>query len=464
MATGEVFMSCTSPLDDDNPPARRACLAALVADSLDDIIYINDPITYDVLWLNETCLRHFTAADIPGKKCYQLFQNLDAPCPFCPIPHLSHDKFYTWEHYNEKFERYFRIKDKLIIHEGQSLHMEVATDITDSVLERKSIKNQLAVEQTLLRCVRTLLTEEHFSTAMEKALLLAGRLYEADRCYIFETKYDESGLEIAVNTHEWCAHGVKSQKEVLQSVPLEVLSPWMTEFNKSNYVIIKNIEEIREDSPALYAVLKPQDIQSLYVVPLKINGRLSGFIGVDNPRNSHHDLTLLLSLAYFMDNTISRTRMADELRNLGLRDPLTGLGNRNAYRMTCSTLTAGVMHNVGVLFIDLNNLKHINDTYGHEKGDEFIVNMSRIFARNFRSNNIFRIGGDEFVFICDEIHEDVFLRKLEKMKQDCETEYPGGISLGHVWQAAPINLDFLVHEADERMYEDKKRIKSGRRR
>lgn len=455
-------MSCDTICTANLPP-RQNCLTAVMANSLDDIIYINDPITYEVLWLNETCSRHLEASDIPGKKCYQLFQNLDAPCPFCPMPHLSHEKFYVWEHYNEKFGRYYRIKDRLITHEGRSLHMEVATDITDSVLERKSIKNQLAVEQTLLRCVRTLLAEEHFSTAVEKALLLAGRLYEADRCYIFETKYDESGRDIAVNTHEWCAHGVRPQKEFLQSVPLEVLSPWMTAFNDSKCVIIKDIEEIREDSPELYAVLKPQDIQSVYVVPLRINGRLSGFIGVDNPRNSHHDLTLLLSLAYFMDNTISRTRMADELRNLGLRDPLTGLGNRNAYRIACTTLSAGSMHNVGVLFIDLNNLKHINDTYGHEKGDEFIVNMSRIFAGNFRSNNIFRIGGDEFVFICNEIHEDVFLRKLEKMKQDCEAAYPGGISMGHVWAADPVNLDFLVHEADERMYEDKKRIKSGKK-
>lgn len=442
--------------------SSQNCLTALVTNSLEDIIYINDPVTFDVLWLNKTACQYFQTDDIPGKKCYQLFQNLDAPCPFCPISNLSHDKFYTWEHYNEKFGRYFRIKDTLITFEGKPLHLEVATDITDSVLERKNIKNQLAAEQTLLRCVRTLLTEDDFSAAMEKALLLAGRLYEADRCYIFETKYDESGMDIAVNTHEWCAHGVTPQKRNLQKVPLEVLAPWMTAFQNNNYVIIKDVEEIRNDSPDLYAVLKPQDIQSLYAVPLMISGRLSGFIGVDNPRSTHHDLTLLFSLAYFMDNTISRTRMADELRTLGLRDPLTKLGNRNAYRITCNALMSGDMHNVGVLFIDLNNLKDINDTYGHEKGDEFIINMSRIFAIHFRSSNIFRIGGDEFVFICNDIHEEVFLGKLEKMQQACETAYLGGMSLGYIWQANPVNLDYLIHEADERMYADKKRIKSGK--
>lgn len=462
MVAGEVFMD-GNHIADCYFGSSQNCLTALVTNSLDDIIYINDPVTYDVLWLNKTACRYFQADDIPGKKCYKLFQNLDSPCPFCPIAHLSYDQFYAWEHYNEKFGRYFRVKDKLITFEGKALHIEVATDITESVLERKTIKNQLDVEQTLLRCVRTLLVEDDFSTAMEKALLLAGRLYEADRCYIFETKYNDAGLDIAVNTYEWCAHGVTPQKQNLQRVPLGLLAPWLAAFKNSNHVVIRDIEEIRKESPDLYAVLKPQDIQSLYAVPLMIGGRLSGFIGVDNPRNTHYDLTLLFSLAYFMDNAISRTRMADELRTLGLRDPLTRLGNRNAYRITCNALTAGEMQNVGVLFIDLNNLKNLNDTYGHESGDAFIVNMSRIFARHFRSSNIFRIGGDEFVFICNDIYEEVFLSKLEKMKQDCETAYPGGMAIGHVWQANPANLDYLIHEADERMYADKKRIKAGRR-
>lgn len=441
---------------------QEECLSGLVASSLDDIIYVNDPETYEVLWLNEICGSHFSDADIAGQKCYQLFQNFDAPCPFCPMHKLSHDKFYTWEHYNEKIGRYFRVKDKFILFKGKTLHMEIATDITESVLEQQNIQNKLVAEQTLLQCVRTLLEEENFNTAVEKALLLAGRLYEADRCYVFESKYDASGADIVVNTHEWCAPGVTPQKNQLQHVPYAVVSPWMNAFGNSTSVIINDLEDIRDVSPDLYNLLKPQDIHSVFVVPLHINGLLSGFIGVDNPRNSQHDLTLLHSLAYFIDNTISKTRMADELRTLGLRDPLTGLGNRNAYLTARKGFADSPASHVGIAFIDLNGLKRINDTYGHEKGDEFIQGMSRIFARHFRSSDIFRIGGDEFVFVCNNIREDIFLHKLDSMRRECEAAYPGGLALGQLWQASVSDLDALIQQADERMYQEKKRIKAQR--
>ena len=441
---------------------QEECLSGLIASSLDDIVYVNDPETYEVLWINEICGSHFSDADIASQKCYKLFQNFDAPCPFCPMNKLSHEKFYTWEHYNEKIGRYFRVKDKFIRYKGRTLHMEIATDITESVLEQKNIKNKLVAEQTLLQCVRTLLEEENFSTAVEKALLLAGRLYEADRCYVFEKKYDAAGADIVVNTHEWCAPGVTPQKDQLQNIPYAVFSPWMKVLGNSNNVIINDLEEIREVLPDLYTLHKSQDIQSLFIVPLHINGLLAGFIGVDNPRNSQHDLTLLHSLAYFIDNTISKTRMADELRTLGLRDPLTGLGNRNAYLIACKSFAEAPSPKVGVVFIDLNGLKHINDTYGHEKGDEFIEGMSRIFARHFRSSDIFRIGGDEFVFVCNNIREDIFLLKLKSMRKECEAAYPGGLALGCLWKDSVTDLDELIQQADERMYQEKKRIKAQR--
>lgn len=442
--------------------SQEDCLAGLIASSLDDIIYVNDPETYEVLWLNEICGNHFSDADIASQKCYQLFQNFDAPCPFCPMGKLSHETFYIWEHYNEKIGRYFRVKDKLIRYKGKTLHMEIATDITESVLEQRHIENKLAAEQTLLQCVRTLLEEENFNTAVEKALLLAGRLYEADRCYVFETKFDASGADIVANTHEWCASGVIPQKDLLQNVPYAVVSPWMDAFASAASVTINDLEDIRDVSPDLYDLLKPQDIQSVFVVPLHINGLLSGFIGVDNPRNRQHDLTLLHSLAYFIDNTISKTRMADELRTLGLRDPLTGLGNRNAYLTACKTFSEAPAPKVGVVFIDLNGLKRTNDTYGHEKGDEFIQGMSHIFSRHFRSSDIFRIGGDEFVFVCGNIREDIFRLKLENMRKECEAAYPGGLALGFVWRDSADDLDGLIQQADERMYQEKKRIKAQR--
>ena len=444
------------------PLGNCACLSGTVASSLDGIIYVNDPKTYELLWINDNCMRSFGLEDIGQHKCHELFQGLDEPCPFCPMAKLNFDSFYIWEFYNSKINRHFLIKDKLIRHQGRTLHMEIATDITEKVLEQQVVQQKLEFEQTLLKCVRILLEEGDSNLAIEKTIALAGRQYHADRCYVFESGHDSSNRRVVHNTHEWCAPGIEPQMHTLQNLPIALVSPWMELFLNSREVVIENLEDIRDAHPDLYATLKRQNIQRLFAVPLHLDGILTGFIGVDNPHDCLGDFTLLHSLAYFMDNTISRTRLADELRSISLHDSLTGLGNRNAYQAACKRLAEEKISNIGVIYIDLNDLKFINDTYGHEKGDEYITSMSAIFSKHFRSSDIFRIGGDEFVFLSQNIAQDMFHKKIRNMRIECERKHPGALSLGALWEVAPPNIEVMIRECDRRMYQEKKKIKAAR--
>lgn len=405
-------------------------------------------------------MRSFGLKTLGQHKCYEIFQGLDAPCPFCPMAKLNFDSFYIWEFYNCKINRHFLIKDKLIMHEGRTLHMEIATDITEKVLEKKIVQQKLEFEQTLLKCVRILLEDDDFNRAIEKSIELAGRQYRADRCYVFESGHDSNNQRVVHNTHEWCAPGIDPQMHTLQNLPISLVSPWMELFLSSRDVIIENLEDIRDAHPELYDTLKRQGIQRLFAVPLHLDGILTGFIGVDNPHDCLDDFTLLHSLAYFMDNTISRTRMADELRSISLHDSLTGLGNRNAYQAVRKRLAEDKIGNRGVIYVDLNNLKYINDTCGHEKGDEYITSMSHIFSKHFRSSDIFRIGGDEFVFLCPNIAQDMFHKKIRNMRIECEHKHPGSLSLGALWEVAPPNVEVMIRECDRRMYQEKKKTKA----
>ena len=85
--------------------------------------------------------------------------------------------------------------------------------------------------------------------------------------------------------------------------------------------------------------------------------------------------------------------------------------------------------------------------------------MSAIFATHFCSGDIFRIGGDEFVFLCRNIAQDMFHKKIRAMRMECEQKHPGALSLGALWEAKPGNLEVMIRECDRRMYEEKKRIK-----
>lgn len=444
---------CSSDLSQELP--------GVVIDSLEDIIYVSDPVSFDVLWLNCAGQKLFGVKDIRGRKCYQFFQGLDSPCPYCPLDVLGFDFFHKWEHANPVTGQCFLVKDKLISWKGRTLHLEIAMDITEVTERRRNIQRNLETERTLVECVRALQEEETLSSAIREVLARAGRQYGAERAYVFELDRRE-GRESAVdNTHEWCAEGIEPQRELLQQVPFDITRSWFEMFENRQEVIIDDLEDIRGQYPVMYAALKRQGIRRLFAVQLRAGGCQS-FIGVDNPHPDIRDLSLLHTLAYFVDIEVSKRQTAEELRRLGLRDALTGLGNRNAYLVACNALKSRPHTGLGVIFVDLNNLKYVNDNFGHERGDEYIRSLSEEFLKHFRSRDIFRIGGDEFVFLCEDMPEALFDSKIKTMVREGERRFPGSIALGAVWRPQATDVESMVQQADQLMYAEKLRQKAER--
>jgi diguanylate cyclase (GGDEF)-like protein/PAS domain S-box-containing protein len=102
-------------------------------------------------------------------------------------------------------------------------------------------------------------------------------------------------------------------------------------------------------------------------------------------------------------------RIAEDLRRQSLHDPLTGLPNRTLFNDRLTTALARAARRAGsvaVLFIDLDRFKQINDTYGHEIGDEFLVAVSRRLGLRLRDEDtLARLGGDEFAVVLPVVNE-----------------------------------------------------------
>jgi len=158
-----------------------------------------------------------------------------------------------------------------------------------------------------------------------------------------------------------------------------------------------------------------------------------------------------------------------ELRYLALTDDLTCLFNRRGFFAAATQQLKMAQRNgqsLLLLFCDVDNLKKINDTYGHHEGDLALIRVADVLEQSFRGSDILsRLGGDEFVALASETSnqtQEVLLRRLEKnLKKASATEsrYPLTLSVG-VARFDPkcaVTLGELMVQADKAMYEKKRR-------
>ncbi len=157
----------------------------------------------------------------------------------------------------------------------------------------------------------------------------------------------------------------------------------------------------------------------------------------------------------------SNIEQAKRMKNLAETDSMTGFYNRSKYLDTLSN-AGKEQGNLSVIFWDVNNLKKINDSKGHEAGDLLIRTIAdSIHTVTNDTDRVFRIGGDEFIMIIDNGNEETTLDKINLWRnhiKDLQPLYSFEISssVGYAYGKGS-DLKELINKADQMMYEDKKK-------
>lgn len=299
--------------------------------------------------------------------------------------------------------------------------------------ELDSARKDLSVEKKLLDCIENLVMNDDFTAAVNSGLTTILEYYDADRTYIFEFQWKEN---LTRNTYEICRDGISPQIENLQTVPVDVVARWVDSFEdqeQNTIIFIGDVDALKDDPTHRleYDCLHPQGIKSLIAVPIFINGKLHGFLGIDNPRSHMDALTLLTQLTYIIANELQKRLLTEALTKKSYQDPLTGLNNRLAYDEMLDHLR-GKEFPVGVGFLDINGLKWINDTLGHDMGNKVIQKICTILNEHIEQQYIYRISGDEFVMIWPDVDYKVFMSAAKKLEAALFAE-KNIASFGFVW-------------------------------
>ena len=172
--------------------------------------------------------------------------------------------------------------------------------------------------------------------------------------------------------------------------------------------------------------------------------------------------------------------MKDHINDLNRKayvDALTHVKNKGAFSTALEELQNNISSSQGKIafaigVFDCDDLKSVNDRYGHDKGDIYLKTACNVVCRVFQHSPVFRIGGDEFSVILrndDYQNRDALIRQFEKAKEDVNA------SAGNKWEQAHLSMGIAVFDprsdrtvndvlrrADESMYENKRIQKQGR--
>ena len=162
----------------------------------------------------------------------------------------------------------------------------------------------------------------------------------------------------------------------------------------------------------------------------------------------------------------------DRLRSLSITDVLTALNNRRGFMILATGLlkfARRAAYSVCLLYIDLDSLKYINDTFGHAAGETAITHFARILTETFRDSDVIgRLGGDEFVILIIDATESDLTSMQVRLQSNVDAHnlqsergYALSLSLGviRVDPDSTITMEELLYEADAAMYQHKKNRK-----
>ena len=292
-----------------------------------------------------------------------------------------------------------------------------------------------------------LIVEDDRLTQKQMALMLEGRFKK-----IYQAYHGEEGLELYQ----------KYRPDLLIS---DINMPEL-----DGLKMAQKIKEMDPQQPILFLSALEDKDSLIHAINIGVNGFVSKPIDMDQLEQTLQRLASVL-IAQRSKEQQTRQKM-EELYQRSYYDPLTQLPNRSYFniRLEEATLKAQrARDSVTLFFIDLDDFKKINDSYGHKAGDRVLISVAQNVKKVIRGNDVLiRLGGDEFVLIIEGVYDERYLQEIAaKVLQAISLPIICEDKTIHVYGSIGIssyphdahNIPELLHFADLAMYEAKKRGK-----
>lgn len=174
----------------------------------------------------------------------------------------------------------------------------------------------------------------------------------------------------------------------------------------------------------------------------------------------------IIGIVGIVDNVTERVCLEKKVEALSIIDGLTGVYNRNYLKYRVEEKKKNLIFPFTVIMSDCNYLKEVNDQFGHEYGDILLKIVAGTLKEEMPEDSpVIRMGGDEFMIlgngIAEEKASELMANIRESLKRKSKEKIPLSLAMGsYTVQSKDFSFEEVCHEADLRMYADKKRLKA----
>lgn len=200
----------------------------------------------------------------------------------------------------------------------------------------------------------------------------------------------------------------------------------------------------------------PLPVKTLGVISIRdTDNHICGFLMVVNMSPRERIADFLRNIRYSFNMCYNNISTYNIIKEFGEKDMLCGVYNRNRFETNLIKYPSLYKTSLACIYIDVNGLHELNNTQGHESGDEMLKAVAQMIRENFEAEHTYRIGGDEFIIFVIDTPEDVITEKIKQLKATLNS-FGYSISVGMEWQTQVIDMDDLVRRAEKKMYVEKK--------
>ncbi|MFI3254144.1 MAG: bifunctional diguanylate cyclase/phosphodiesterase [Eubacteriales bacterium] len=414
--------------------------------------FIADVDTYEMIYVNDEYKKLLPSSEkIIGRKFYAIIPN-DNAADFQDIR-------LDWENHdvierqldNRRSGLSFFVQMTLMKKENVVFGMMTPTEESQIVISN--------FEEAMSKCMNILGNEPE--SAMFSFCELLKSHYQAEQAYIYRFRLDTNTINCLAL---WCDDpAFCMKKEVQTEMDGSFLVSWLQNEHVEGIVSADLENPDFDTNSPLGQIMSSLHMKNVTLATVEDgNHKVVGAVGLTNRVNfsGAFDNRLLSTISRFVAQSVTKQVMDSSLFTVHHRDSLTGLYNRVGYARRTHTLKENPPKTLGLISMNINGLKNINDNLGNEHGDQHIIKSAKRIKSHF-GYDIYRVSGDELIGIAENVEKSDFEAKVEQLRVEMRAEHNYDFSMGSSWSKGNLDLVGMLREADTIMYINKQEYYSS---